>query len=70
MINIIIDFSKDEIEIEGYVMKHSGSDAQLHNIAMMIQHILDKAYSSGETLCLETKNKEGIYTEISRWYYK
>ena len=67
MINIVV-FSHDYVEVESTVYHLANRD----DMSRMIYDILNKAYFSGERLCLEvvdinTTTGTNIYTEIDRW---
>ena len=67
MINICVNEQDKTLEIEGHEPIPIGtlhSRAQLINAIKMI---LDKAYYSGERLCLEFKDATGSYYEVERW---
>ena len=67
MINICVNQQDRTIEIEGH---EPIKMAELQHAAMIIntiKFILDKAYYSGEQLCLEFKDVTGNYHEVERW---
>lgn len=63
MINIVLIERENFVEIEGNFYKISN----INDVGKLICDILDKAYFSGETLCLEKKDIHGHYVEIKRW---
>lgn len=66
MINIILDKQQGLFEIEGAIFIVDGEDSR-DQVLKLIEHILNKAYYSGERLCLEIKNEQGYYKEVDRW---
>lgn len=64
MINVTLNYDKDQVEIEG--MPTPIHFSQLEPVRELIIQLLDKAYYSGEKLCLEEK-RNGNYSEVERW---
>lgn len=65
MINICIDYKENIVEIEGELPVKLPVDKL--TMITFITSILNKAYFSGERLCLEIKDEDGLYTTINRW---
>ena len=64
MVNLTIDLKLGRLEVEE---SESFSLLSVDRAADMIKAILDKAFYSGETICLEVKDAEGHFTEVNRW---
>lgn len=62
MINIIVNQQTQKVEIESRNFNVNTID-----LIPLIKHILDKAYYSGEKLCLEEIDYVGNYREVERW---
>lgn len=69
MINIVVDSDKGEVEIEDTVFTIHSIGSGVLELQEFIKFILDKAYYSGEALCLEAKSN-GVYVELDRWKEK
>jgi hypothetical protein len=67
MINIIVDFDKDEVEIEGTHYKLPGMHEHLDTLIMLLTRVLNDTHYSGESVCIEKKIK-GFFTELDRWH--
>lgn len=65
MINICVNYDDNCVEIEG---QEPFTEVSIKSIGTLIKVVLDKAYYSGERLCLETK-RDGNYSEIERWSF-
>lgn len=64
MINITLNYDKDQVEIEG--IPNPIHFSQLDQARMLIIQILNKAFYEGEALCLEEKRNSN-YSEVQRW---
>ena len=64
MINVTLNYDRDQVEIEGDPTPIHFS--QLDQARQLIIKVLHKAFYAGEAICLEEK-RNNKYSEVERW---
>lgn len=65
MINIIVNYDENRVEVEG---QPHFTVVSMESIGTLIKVILDKAYYLDEKLSLQIK-RDNKYTELDRWVW-